>query len=595
MTTETTETQRSTQEETSPPTEAQRIAQTLPLPVDRRGFGRRLLLGLPLLGAALGAGQATPAQAGGANDPWRLEGNNNADANDLLGTTNNVSLRIGANNLEIMRVTPESRVGVGVNNPVGKVHASTTNNPYALLGECDSASATAAAVEGRLTTAAPGLSPVSQASGVRGVITSATTAQGYGVCGQHNGSGVAVHGTSNQGIGVRGFALAANGGNVIGVYGVSSSTTGRGVSGLAAAASGINYGVRGQSDSNEGTGVAGYAGAGTGATRGVYGESDSVNGHGVSGTATAISGLNHGVRGQTNSTQGRAVAGYAVALSGSTYGVYGHSSSPDGRGVYGSNNNANGDTYGVYGRSESTAGRGVCGLAVANSGDNFGVLGVSHSTAGVGVAGFAYADIGVTYGVYGHTDSSSGWAGYFVGKARVTGNLSVQGTLSKAAGSFKIDHPLDPQNKYLSHSFVESPDMLNMYNGNATLDAKGEATVTLPTYFEALNKEFRYQLTCIGQHAPIYVKQKIQNNRFVIAGGSAGLEVSWQVTGIRKDPYAEANRIPVEEDKPQDERGSYLHPKEHNQPKDKGLAARHALKDGLKQRARREADETVAP
>ena len=98
------------------------------------------------------------------------------------------------------------------------------------------------------------------------------------------------------------------------------------------------------------------------------------------------------------------------------------------------------------------------------------------------------------------------------------------GTLSKTAGSFKIDHPLDPANKYLYHSFVELPDMKNIYDGVATLDANGAAVVTLPDWFEALNEEFRYQLTCIGGYAPVYIAQEIKDNQFTIAGGTARLQ-----------------------------------------------------------------------
>jgi len=165
-----------------------------------------------------------------------------------------------------------------------------------------------------------------------------------------------------------------------------------------------------------------------------------------------------------------------------------------------------------------------------------------------------------------HVAGAGGYAGYF------GGDVHVAGTLSKGAGSFQIDHPLDPQNKYLSHSFVESPDMMNIYNGNVVLDERGEAWVELPDWFEALNggqehrSEFRYQLTCIGGFAPVYIAQEIEDNRFQIAGGAPGLKVSWQVTGVRHDPYAEAHRIPVEEDKPPDERGAYLHPEVYDQP-----------------------------
>jgi hypothetical protein len=142
----------------------------------------------------------------------------------------------------------------------------------------------------------------------------------------------------------------------------------------------------------------------------------------------------------------------------------------------------------------------------------------------------------------------------------VDGNLSVKGTLSKSAGTFKIDHPLDPANKYLSHSFVESPDMMNIYNGNVVTDSHGLATVELPGYFEALNQDFRYQLTVIGQFAQAIVAEEIANNHFTIQTDKPGVKVSWQITGIRHDAYAEAHRVVVEEDKPEKERGTYLHP-----------------------------------
>jgi hypothetical protein len=88
----------------------------------------------------------------------------------------------------------------------------------------------------------------------------------------------------------------------------------------------------------------------------------------------------------------------------------------------------------------------------------------------------------------------------------------------------------------------------------------------MPAYFEALNRDFRYQLTTIGSFAPVYIAQEIKDNRFEIAGGEAGMKVSWMVTGIRQDPYANAHRIPVEEDKPVNEKGKYLHPTEWGQP-----------------------------
>lgn len=141
----------------------------------------------------------------------------------------------------------------------------------------------------------------------------------------------------------------------------------------------------------------------------------------------------------------------------------------------------------------------------------------------------------------------------------VDGNLSVTGTISKGGGSFKIDHPLDPDNKYLYHSFVESPDMKNIYDGVVKLDRDGTATVKLPDYFEALNRDYRYQLTCIGGYAQVYVKQKVKNNRFVIAGGKSDIEVSWMITGIRQDDYAKENRIIPEVSKQPAEKGNRLY------------------------------------
>ena len=92
--------------------------------------------------------------------------------------------------------------------------------------------------------------------------------------------------------------------------------------------------------------------------------------------------------------------------------------------------------------------------------------------------------------------------------------------------------------------------MKNIYDGVAVLDENGEATVTLPDWFEALNQDFRYQLTCIGGYAPVYVAGEISGNHFRIGGGRPALKVSWQVTGVRHDAYANEHRIPVEAEKP---------------------------------------------
>jgi hypothetical protein len=140
------------------------------------------------------------------------------------------------------------------------------------------------------------------------------------------------------------------------------------------------------------------------------------------------------------------------------------------------------------------------------------------------------------------------------------GDLNVVSKFTKGSGTFKIDHPLDPANKYLYHSFVESPDMMDVYNGSIITDKHGMAVVTLPDYFDALNGDFRYQLTAIGSFAQATIAKEIQENRFAIRTSKPGVKVSWQVTGIRQDAYANAHRIQVEEQKPPREQGHYLHP-----------------------------------
>jgi hypothetical protein len=151
------------------------------------------------------------------------------------------------------------------------------------------------------------------------------------------------------------------------------------------------------------------------------------------------------------------------------------------------------------------------------------------------------------------------------------GNVNVTGNLSKGGGSFRIDHPLDPANKYLSHSFVESPDMMDVYNGNVVTDKNGVAIITLPDYFQTLNRDFRYQTSVVGQFAQAIVAKKVADNHFTIKTSKPGVEVSWQITGIRQDAYANAHRIPVEEGKTAQEQGRYLHPELFGAPKEQAI------------------------
>jgi hypothetical protein len=271
-----------------------------------------------------------------------------------------------------------------------------------------------------------------------------------------------------------------------------------------------------------------------------------------------------------------------------SYGLEAYHNQTDGAGtaIFGS-----GGTRGIYGESvnagfgQSLTRTGVQGFAGAFStgADTFyGVHGFAQNPASGGsrtaYGVYGGAQVGTTantaYGVYGEVFGPGGtmYAGYFAG------NVHVLGTLSKSSGSFKIDHPLDPENKYLSHSFVESPDMMNIYNGVIVLDSDGSAVVELPEYVEALNREFRYQLTAIGASMPnLYIATEISSNQFEIAGGKPNAKVSWEVTGVRQDASAQAHPIVVEEDKPEQHRGKYLDPAAY------GLGDEHSIHPRPKQ------------
>jgi len=309
---------------------------------------------------------------------------------------------------------------------------------------------------------------------------------------------------------------------------------------------GASFAVFGKSlgkSSSTNTGLSGYGSGSTVENNGIFGygtsSSSTAPNLGVYGRADSSSNLNIGVEGDavwkttSGSTANYGSAGYATGSNTINLGVYG---STDGTGT---------QNTGVYGRS---TGAGATGTT------NIGTLG----SASGGPA---------NYGIYGTTSTSgsTSFAGYFLG------NVFVSGTLSKSAGSFKIDHPQDPANKYLIHSFVESPDMMNVYNGNISTGADSLAIVVLPDYFEALNKDFRYQLTAMGDFAQAIVYKEVAENQFVIKTSKPNIKVSWQVTGVRHDPYAlKYPIIPVVE-KTGADKGKYLQPELYGQPKEKAL------------------------
>ena len=263
--------------------------------------------------------------------------------------------------------------------------------------------------------------------------------------------------------------------------------------------------------------------------------------------------------------------GGVVGRGGASTGSFPGGSGVTGRGGDSDSRQGGAGVIGNGGESDnSEGGTGVAGQGAGgvNGNGGIGVRALAGSSGGPGTRGGNGIEVVRGLGVNGGAD---GLAANILGNIQVFGNVNVTGTLSKGGGSFKIDHPLDPENKYLSHSFVESPDMMNIYNGNITTDSGGLAVVELPDYFDTLNRDFRYQLTVVGQFAQAIVAEEVKDNRFTIQTSAPGVKVSWQVTGVRQDSWANKNRIKVEETKSELERGHYLHPEAFGKSEERGI------------------------
>jgi len=301
----------------------------------------------------------------------------------------------------------------------------------------------------------------------------------------------------------------------------------------------------------------------------------------ASGEAIAsnrVAGINRfGLDFYTNSTPRISILNYGLVGIGTTHPVnqlevdassYGYAAifsqggaAPNGSGGSG------GDGIDAYGNTGDLTGGtaiGGNGIVAAGAAGYYG-----SGTGGVFTGGVPYGD-GIQAYTGGPDLGFGPYAGYF------DGDIAVNGSVNNSVASIKLDHPLDPANKYLVHSSVESPDMMNIYNGNVVTDANGDAIVPLPEWFEALNRDFRYQLTVIGQFAQAIVTGEVANHQFSIKTDKPGVKVSWQVTGIRQDAWANAHRVPVEEDKNARERGHYLHPELYGAPEEQSVEwARH--------------------
>jgi hypothetical protein len=450
-----------------------------------------------------------------------------------------------------------------------------------------------------------------QATGVAGVSTdgagvSGESLTGIGVRGMSSGdngvlgsssadkfSGVAGRNTAGKdGVGVIGIAEGLEG---IGVFGQAAS---RGVGVIGNGATGVlgqgqaEPGVRGTSEGNHGvvgTGsgdkAAGVVGTGQ-AGPGVVGTGH--GGPGVAGTSEVLEAP--GVRGE-NTQLGTGVLGISAGTDRQipvAAGVIGKSAGTA-PGVIGESANGNG----VVG-----AGAGLPSFLAPNTGA--GVLGISKS--GAAVEAWSFSDgtlpaveaFGGKIVALGGVGAIGSLAGSFIGEVFILGDLKVIGGKKQ----FVIDHPLDPERRYLQHAAVESAELKTFYDGTATLNNAGTAMVELPGWFGALNGELCYSLTAIGGPAPdLHIAAEFDGTGFTIAGGRPGGRVCWQITGIRQDPSARAHPLVVEEDKPAQDIGRFADPAAADRSQADGLQwaaelhARQAEAEQLLDTLRRETRE----
>ncbi|ABF41110.1 hypothetical protein Acid345_2109 [Candidatus Koribacter versatilis Ellin345] len=537
----------------------------------------------------------------------------------------------------------------------GVLGTATTTSGYGVTGSNSAASGAAIGVRGT-TVADNGISVYGSASGTAGSATGVkgitAAPAGYGVFGQNTsttGPAVGFRGTtaSTSGIGIYGTATAATGasiglrvsvaspsgtaavlqntgsGKLISAQSSLSNTEVFGVDGSGGlTASGGAYitnstagstglrtsgGANSASGGSGGYGIIGYGGNATSGSGGYGGEfgggsgSDGASGiYAIGGGGTGASG--YGGDGGTffAGTSSYSASGEGVyAQGGSSNPSDNHSSAGYAFNGYGGQANGlsleglggGGGVGGTGGGSSHPGGHGGAG-AYLTGGSVSAATGSNSAGPGV-IAQGGYATAGTAgdgIDAYPGTGTYKGYAGNF------HGDINVDGKILAGTKDFKIDHPLDPANKYLYHASVESSEMINVYSGNVTTDATGEAIVHLPKWFEAVNGDFRYQLTPIGQFAQVIVATEISNAQFRIKTDKPNVKVSWQVTGVRHDAFAKANPLNVEEDKPEQERGYYIHPEYYGASNEKQIEnARHPNRNVMAPRPRRDPQQHPVP
>ena len=488
---------------------------------------------------------------------WLLAGNAGTSGTEFLGTTDAQPLIFKTNNIERIRIKDNGVVGVNIT-PVDVIQFLTSANDKDYIGYFQSTQANADNI------------------GVVGVVSNTDY---YGIGGVFQGGWYGLKGGvfptgSNSYYGVEGVVDGGTGSN----YGLESYVNG----------GGSNVGNL-NSVHDDGNGNATNFGTLNSLTDGTtnYGSYSNISGDGTNyGFFASLTGTgtNYGFYGAFDVAQGNGSIAYfdnrndngiGLISNGNNLSSYSlpvdNNNSPLGAGIV-----ANGSYLGIIGFTELDDSNAIAVEGYytgTTSTDATGVVGYSAPSTyyGYGVRGF-----GGWMGVYGETDSN-GYAGVY-GYAPSNNDafsapyaVFADGDLgSSGTKNFLIDHPLDPENKYLKHFSIESNEVLNVYRGNVVLNANGEATVKLPDYFKAININFSYMLTPVGQAAPnLYVAKEIDSNgEFKIAGGRAGQKISWYVYAQRNDPYIQQHpeKLQVEVLKKEKNRGKYLMPDLYNKP-----------------------------
>jgi hypothetical protein len=316
--------------------------------------------------------------------------------------------------------------------------------------------------------------------------------------------------------------------------------------------------VGGGSNNSAGSSSAGYATVAGGSYNGATAEYSTVGGgtgNAAGFTSATVAGGYYNSAGGDYATVGggnnnNATATYATISGGESNLCYAPYATSGG----GRENYVNGIYATVAGGYDNRA----TGGASTIGGGHWNCASSEYATVGGGLYDTSAAYYSFTVGLYSKVVSGHNNSAAFNGQVSTASGQTRVGALSKASGTFTIDHPLDPTNKILNHYFVESPEMVLIYRGVAVIGNNGRAEVNLPDYYDALNENSQIQLTGVGTYE-VFIAEEVQNNRFMI-GGKPGTEVHWMVTGERKDPSAKITKIimPVEQTKDGDLAGRSL-------------------------------------